>query len=814
MTLTHRAHRAETMISSDRPQQFGRFLLVELLSDDVESHVYRAIHQRLRKQVVLKLLVCREEDEAQLREQHLRECRVLCQLLHPNLVRVETAGEHEGTLYVVMEFVAGVDLQKLRVAIGSLTLADACQLTAQAAMGLSYLHEKGLTHGRIRLENFVLTPSGQLKMVGLGQTRNESFQAEIANDLRNLVNAFCELLRWEDSSERDTLPPDLADMLQQLTSDQTRYSKNQLHEFIEIVTRLSVGSDLHSLLIRLDIRPEASSNDSLVIAPSDHLADRTSGHRSPPRTQNGLRHLLVLVIVLVVGIGAALVGSNRWKAGTTVLSPLNSSTSAEPGLSDSRDASKEIVAEFATTVSDWHPPETSSSTHDLHHPVDQNDKILGSIVPDRDAFDLQVRSTDNGTEFENLEARGIVQFPLIMSERYTLACTIERLEGEGSLGFGFSAGEARMMAILDHKSDDQWQSGMYFVGSDGKSGVLEPYSEQFLIEGTPKRLRLVVSPEHVEFTSADIASVDSPAGRVSGWTKSIDELRHPSLGKADAFYPQTFFVHTYRGAFRVHNLQILDASADLVPQPFEESETLGEKRLAQRIVWRGGHVEIITETGTRTVHRLQDLSDDPWLTGVEKCPSAARLMIGDAELNGLTKINGIRKLDLTDSRVTADGLATVNGLRSLAFLALPRHGIDGSVLASLRDLPALRQLQLIGVVLDDDDVDELARFPKLTSLCLSGCPITDTAVMKVTRSFPELEHLCLSGTKITGDCLSELASLGALKDLQLHETVVGDDAIDDLRSLPQLQKLTLHGTRVSATAIDQLRQERPGLDIK
>ena len=194
----------------------------------------------------------------------------------------------------------------------------------------------------------------------------------------------------------------------------------------------------------------------------------------------------------------------------------------------------------------------------------------------------------------------------------------------------------------------------------------------------------------------------------------------------------------------------------------------------------------MTDTGTRTVHRLQLLTDDPWLVGVDKCPSASRLMIGDTELSQLIAINGIRKLDLTDSQVTMEGLSKITGLRSLELLALPRKGIDGSVLASLRDLPALRQLKLIGVSLTDDNMDELERFPKLTSLCLSGCPITDEAVKRVAQLQPELQHLCLSGTKISGECLPELASLRSLTDLQLHETSVDDAAIAHLTSLPQI----------------------------
>ncbi len=851
MTVAHCTQLTDLPVSKDEPQRFGRFVLLELLSDDIDSRVYRAIHQRLRKQVALKLLVPCYEDDARSRNQHLATCRVLCQLTHPNLVRVETAGEHAGTPYVVMGFVAGVDLQSLLDANGPLTLADASQLICQAAMGLEYLHEHDLTHGRMGLRNLMLTASGRLKIVGLGKMRRDHTDAQSVNDLSDLAHAFCELTRGEEFGDQFTLPHELGSVLQGLTSIPTEYSKLPLREFIKTLARLSSGSDLSRLLKRLDITPEAGSNDSLFLAQpqSGHDCDTSparkreptwlhslmlwasiragrvgvspsipgtsqrdwegSRTRAPQHPRKRFAFGLALGVVGALAIGGAFVGSSRWMSTTGGPESVNSTTHGNAEPPHSTVAADDASAKFATTDPDWDAAADPSSSEDLHHFVEQDDIVLGSIDADRDAFDVAVSFTDQGTEFTNLEQRGIVQLPVIMPEHFTLECTVERLEGNGSFGFGFSAGDARMMALLDHEVDAVWQSGMYFVSSVGKSGVLDPYRDQILVEGAATRLRLVVSPEHVE-----LIRLDSSAQRLSGWTKSDQRGHRPTLGQSDGFYPQTFFVHAFRGAFRVDDLEISNTSADPALQPFIESGGRDETRLAQRIVWRGGHVEIITESGTRTIHRLQDLTGDPWLLGIEKCPAAPRLMIGDKELSELAKIKGIRKLDLTDSQVTSDGLAVVSGLRSLSILALPRHGIDGSVLASLHDLPVLRQLQLIGVSIHDEDVDELARFPTLKSLCLSGCPITDESVSQVAMELPELEHLCLAGTKITGECVNDLTPLTALKDLQLHGTAVGDEAIADLQSLTQLEKLTLHGSLVSTTAINVLQKARPGLEIK
>ncbi len=813
MTQSPQLQPADQETTSDDSSRFGRFVLLELLSEDTEGQLYRAIHQRLRKQVALKLLSPRHDDDVRPREKYLSQFRVLCELSHPNLVRVETAGEQNGTPYLVLEFVPGFDLQSVVNSVGPLAIADACQLIGQAVIGLGYLHKHQLIHGHIRPESLVLTPSARLKLVGLERAGQPDSPPQSAHDIRDLARVFCDLVGCPVACILDELPTGLADAVQRLLSADAEYVNETPRQFIDVLAKFSVGCDLPQLLRRLDMTPEPGSSDDVMPGTPEYL------HAVHPQvdqpTVQPMRYVLVrtLAIAAILIVCTALAGSQWWTSGNPVR---DSPARGRVGLSGPETAPAKSI--LASSIDDpgWTSSAISPTSDDLHRAYDQSGQLLASLDPARDAFNIQMRSTDRGTEFENLESRGIVQFPVIMPERYTLQYTVERLEGDGSFGFGFSAGEGRMIALIDHKVDERWQSGIFSVTSEGNHQIVDPYAEQILTTGLPVRLTLDVAPEHVELMRFSSSEADVPMTKISRWTASntASSSTLPSLGKTDAYYPQAFFVHTFQGVFRVSNLQIVASSADPVPQPFHGSEAPIESRLAQRIVWRGGHVEIITDTGTRTVHRLQELTDDPWLVGVEKCPGATGLMIGDSEMSQLTAINGIRKLDLTDSQVTMEGLSGIAGLQSLNLLALPRKGIDGSVLASMRDLPALRQLQLIGVSLTDDDMDELARFPKLTSLCLSGCPIADEAVQRVARLLPDLQHLCLSGTRISGDCLPELASLRSLKDLQLHKTSVDDGAIANLPSLPQLKILTLKDSRVSSAAIEKIQRERPGIEVQ
>src|SRR5204862_64362 len=70
------------------------------------------------------------------RERFLRESRVAAMLEHPSVVPVLDAGEHEGLIYIAMEWVDGVDLRALLRREGALEPARAVALVEDVGAGL------------------------------------------------------------------------------------------------------------------------------------------------------------------------------------------------------------------------------------------------------------------------------------------------------------------------------------------------------------------------------------------------------------------------------------------------------------------------------------------------------------------------------------------------------------------------------------------------------------------------------------------------------------------------------------------------------
>ncbi|MEZ6111857.1 MAG: protein kinase [Pirellulaceae bacterium] len=98
--------------------------------------VYKAIHTRLKRPVAIKLLPPEKLANGAAVSRFHREMEAIGQLDDPHIVRAHDAGEVDGTHYLVMEFIDGLDLRRLQERVGPLPIADACEIVRQAAQGL------------------------------------------------------------------------------------------------------------------------------------------------------------------------------------------------------------------------------------------------------------------------------------------------------------------------------------------------------------------------------------------------------------------------------------------------------------------------------------------------------------------------------------------------------------------------------------------------------------------------------------------------------------------------------------------------------
>jgi len=121
-------------------------------------------------------LVDTEEGLQQLRE----EIYIMCQLDHPNIVRLEEVYESHSEIYLVQELCLGGELfDRLDEQPDyHYTEAQCARLIKEMLCSVRYIHSKGIIHRDLKLENFLFSdtgPDSELKMIDFGLSKHFKF---------------------------------------------------------------------------------------------------------------------------------------------------------------------------------------------------------------------------------------------------------------------------------------------------------------------------------------------------------------------------------------------------------------------------------------------------------------------------------------------------------------------------------------------------------------------------------------------------------------------------------------------------------------
>ena len=143
------------------PATIGRYSILRELGHGAMGVVYEAEDPNIGRHIALK--VVKTDQIGANREDVLRrfknEARAAGNLNHPNIITIHDAGEHEGLLYIAMEFVQGTNLADLLAKEGRLPSAKVVDIIRQVCAGLDFAHTRGIIHRDIKPANIMLADS-------------------------------------------------------------------------------------------------------------------------------------------------------------------------------------------------------------------------------------------------------------------------------------------------------------------------------------------------------------------------------------------------------------------------------------------------------------------------------------------------------------------------------------------------------------------------------------------------------------------------------------------------------------------------------
>jgi serine/threonine-protein kinase len=174
-----------------RARELGSYRLEEVLGKGGMGEVYRASHQMLARPAAVKLIRSEvlgsssSDDARVIIERFRREAEAAASLRSPHTINLYDFGAaHDGTFFLVMELLEGLDLETLVERFGPLPPERAAYLLGQVCESLEEAHVRGLIHRDIKPSNIFTCRVGlavdfvKVLDFGLVKARDESARRE------------------------------------------------------------------------------------------------------------------------------------------------------------------------------------------------------------------------------------------------------------------------------------------------------------------------------------------------------------------------------------------------------------------------------------------------------------------------------------------------------------------------------------------------------------------------------------------------------------------------------------------------------------
>jgi len=147
-------------------QLLGRFRLLAPLGRGAQASVWRALDERLQREVALKLM----DGHAQfgLDDRWLHEAQAVGRLAHAHIVPVFEADVIDGQPMLVFELVAGQTLAQHLKERGSLPAREAVELMVGVVDALRAAHGQGIVHRDLKPSNILIDGEGRARVMDFG----------------------------------------------------------------------------------------------------------------------------------------------------------------------------------------------------------------------------------------------------------------------------------------------------------------------------------------------------------------------------------------------------------------------------------------------------------------------------------------------------------------------------------------------------------------------------------------------------------------------------------------------------------------------
>ncbi len=192
-------YEAEVLSPRDRrgdPDRFGPYRIVERIASGGMAEIYKVVHPAAPDHLyALKRIRSDYDDDIEFKRMLMDEAKIASVLNHPNIAQVLDVVQDDGLLGLILEYVDGHDLGKMKKHLkdreSGFSLELAIHIVKKVLEGLDYAHnskdENGeylnVVHRDVSPGNVMIDLRGQVKIVdfGIARAQNRLAKTEAGN---------------------------------------------------------------------------------------------------------------------------------------------------------------------------------------------------------------------------------------------------------------------------------------------------------------------------------------------------------------------------------------------------------------------------------------------------------------------------------------------------------------------------------------------------------------------------------------------------------------------------------------------------------
>jgi len=159
--------RAAPPLPSEIAPEFPHLEILDELGTGGCGTVYLARQATLDRLVALKILSTELAQDSGFVSRFQREARALATLQHPNIVAVHDAGRAGPYLFLLMEYVDGMNLRTF-MRENNPGSSQTLEIVREVCGALQFAHDAGVVHRDIKPENILLSAAGTVKIADFG----------------------------------------------------------------------------------------------------------------------------------------------------------------------------------------------------------------------------------------------------------------------------------------------------------------------------------------------------------------------------------------------------------------------------------------------------------------------------------------------------------------------------------------------------------------------------------------------------------------------------------------------------------------------